>query len=29
MQYIDGGSFFLDLVILFKTLKVCVVSTGV
>ena len=29
MQYIDGGSLFLDLVILFKTLKVCVVSTGV
>ena len=29
MQYIDGGSLFLDFVILFKTLKVCVVSTGV
>ncbi len=29
MQYIDGGSLFLDLVIVFKTLKVCVVSTGV
>lgn len=29
MQYIDGGSLFLDLVILFATLKVCVVSTGV
>ena len=29
MQYIDGSSLILDLVILFKTLKVCVVSTGV
>lgn len=29
MQYIDDGSFFLDLVILFKTLKVCVIPTGV
>jgi lipopolysaccharide/colanic/teichoic acid biosynthesis glycosyltransferase len=29
MQYIDDGSLFLDLVILLKTLKVCVIPTGV
>src|SRR5437588_330134 len=29
MQYIDDRSLFLDLVILFKTLKVCVIPTGV
>ena len=29
MQYIDNRSFFRDLVILFKTLKVLIISTGV
>ena len=29
IQYIDNGSFFLDLVILFKTLKVLIISRGV
>jgi len=29
MQYIDDRSLFLDFVILFKTLKVCIIPTGV